>query len=168
MKWNIKMKKLNNLDNIIVKQKEDKILLYLTILIVTLMTLCSSTGIWYEQIYSKETVGILSQCIGQDMLNLFFISPILLFSAFYAFRGNKIAIIIWIGAIVTNVYNYVIICFAIRFNFLFHIYCLILGLSIFSALVFFRKHINDDFKNWFTGKAPTNICLLYTSDAADE
>src|SRR5665647_78532 len=105
MKWNIKMKKLNNLDNIIVKQKEDKILLYLTILIVTLMTLCSSTGIWYEQIYSKETVGILSQCIGQDMLNLFFISPILLFSAFYAFRGNKIAIIIWIGAIVTNVYN---------------------------------------------------------------
>ncbi|PRR82039.1 hypothetical protein CLVI_21040 [Clostridium vincentii] len=152
------MKELNNIS---VKPKENKTLLYLTILIVILTATCSSIGIWHEQLYSKETVGSLAQCIGQDISNLFFISPILLASAFYASKGNKIAKIIWIGTIITNVYTYSIYCFAVHFNFLFHLYCSILGLSIFSALIFFVKYINEDFKNWFTEKVPTKTIGLF-------
>ncbi len=149
------------MNNISVKSKEDKTLLYLTILIVILVATCSSIGIWYKQLYSKETVGLLSQCIGQDISNLFFVSPILLASAFYASKGNKIAKIIWIGTMITNVYTYVIYCFAVHFNFLFHVYCLILGLSIFSALIFFIKYINEDFKNWFAEKVPTKTIGIF-------
>lgn len=144
-----------------VNTKEDKTLLYLTILIVILIATCSSIGIWHEQIYSKETVGWLSQCIGQDISNLFIVSPILLVSVFYASKGNKIAKIIWIGTIMTNGYSYVIYCFAVHFNFLFHVYCSILGLSIFSALIFFIKYINEDFKNWFTQKVPTKTIGIF-------
>lgn len=161
MRWIIKVKELNNLDNISVKPRDDKILLYLTILIVILVATCSSIGIWHEQLYSKETVNILSQCIGQDISNLFIISPILLVSAFNASKGNKIAKIIWIATIIINVYTYVIYCFAVHFNFLFHIYCLILGLSIYSALIFFIKYINEDFKNWFTEKVPTKSIGIF-------
>ena len=149
------------MNNISVKPKEDKTLIYLTILIVILIVTCSSIGIWHEQIYSKETVGWLSQCIGQDISNMFIISPILLVSVFYASKGNKIAKIIWIGTIIINVYTYVIYCFAVHFNFLFHVYCLILGLSIFSALIFFIKNINEDFKNWFTQKTPTKTIGIF-------
>ncbi|SMC16691.1 hypothetical protein SAMN02745134_00137 [Clostridium acidisoli DSM 12555] len=143
------------MDNASVKAKDDKTLLYLTIPIVILIATCSSIGIWHEQLYFKETVDWLSQCIGQDISNLFFVSPILLASAFYSSKGNKIAKIIWIGTIITNIYSYIIYCFAVHFNFLFHIYCSILGLSIFSGIIFFTKYINEDFKNWFTQKVPT-------------
>lgn len=149
------------MNNINVNAKEDKTLLYLTILIVIFIATCSSIGIWHEQIYSKETVSWLSQCIGQDISNLFIVSPILLVSIFYASKGNKAAKIIWIGTIITNVYSYVIYCFNVHFNFLFHIYCLILGLSIFSALIFFVKNINVDFKNWFTQKTPTKTIGIF-------
>jgi hypothetical protein len=149
------------MNSISVKPKEDKTLLYLTILIVILIAICSSIGIWHDQLYSKETVGLLSQCIGQDISNLFIVSPILLVSVFYASKGNKIAKIIWIGTIITNVYTYVIYCFAVHFNFLFHDYCMILGLSIFSVLIFFIKYINEDFKNWFTEIVPTKVIGIF-------
>lgn len=61
------------MDNVTVEPKENKTLLYLTILIVILSGICSCIGIWNEQLYSKETMDWLSQCIGQDISNLFFI-----------------------------------------------------------------------------------------------
>ena len=137
------------------KTKTDKTLLYFTVPIVILIATCSGIGIWYQNLYSKETMDWLSQCIGQDISNLFFVAPILLVSAFFVSKGNKIAKIIWIGMMITNIYSYVIYCFAVHFNFLFHVYCLVLGLSIFSVIYFFINHIMEDFRNWFTEKIPT-------------
>ncbi|HZK83562.1 MAG TPA: hypothetical protein VFC58_02580 [Desulfosporosinus sp.] len=135
----------------------DQSLLYFTIPIVILMVTCSSIGIWVQQFYSKETVDWLSQCIGQDISNLIFVSPILIASAKYASKGHKTAKIIWIGTMITNIYSYVIYTFALHFNVLFLVYCLILGLSIFSVLNFLMNNINEDFKSWFSEKAPTKI-----------
>lgn len=137
-----------------VKSKDDNNILYLTIPIVILVITCSSIGIWNQKLYVNETIDWLSQCVGQDISNLFFVSPILLISGFCASKGNRAAKIIWIGIMMTNVYSYVIYCFAVHFNFLFHVYCLILGLSIFSILNFFIKNINEDFKIWFTEEVP--------------
>lgn len=136
------------------KTKTDAALLYFTVPIVILIAICSGIGIWYPHLYSKETIDWLSQCIGQDISNLFFVAPILLVSAFFVSKGNKIAKMIWIGTMMTNIYSYVIYSFAVHFNVLFHVYCLILGLSIFSVIYFFIYHINEDFRNWFTEKVP--------------
>jgi len=125
------------------------------------MVTCSSIGIWVQEFYAKETVDWLSQCIGQDISNLFFISPILIASAFYASKGNKTAKIIWIGTMITNIYSYVIYTFALHFNFLFLVYCLILALSIFSVLNFLINNINVDFKSWFSEEAPTKIVGIF-------
>jgi hypothetical protein len=149
------------MNNTSINSKGNKILLYLTILIVILVATCSGIGIWHEQLYYKETLDSLSQCIGADISNLFIISPILLVSAFYASKENRIAKIIWIGTMMINIYTYVIYSFSVHFNFLFHIYCAILGLSVFSALAFFIEYINEDFKNWFTEKAPTKIIGIF-------
>ena len=137
------------------KRENDKKILYFTIPIVILIVICSGIGICYQELYKRETVGWLSQCIGQDISNLLFISPILVASAFYTSKGNRTAKIIWIGAMITNVYSYTIYCFAVHFNFLFHVYCLILGLSIFSLFNFLIENINEDFREWFAEKAPT-------------
>jgi len=149
---------MNNLSS---KPSNDKSLLYFTIPIVILITTCSSIGIWVQEFYSKETVDWLSQCIGQDISNLLFISPILIASAFYASKGNKTAKIIWIGTMITNIYSYVIYTFALHFNYLFLVYCFILGLSIFSVLNFLINNINEDFKSWFSEEAPTKIVGIF-------
>lgn len=151
------MKGLISVNNVSYKSKSDNNILYLTIPIVILIVICSSLGIWNQKLYVKETIDWLSQCVGQDISNLFFVSSILLVSAFYASKGNRTAKIIWTGVMITNVYSYVIYCFAVHFNFLFHVYCLILGMSIFSILNFFIKNINEDFRIWFTEKVPTKM-----------
>lgn len=147
--------------NINYKTKPDKTLLYFTIPIVILIAICSSIGIWYQNLYSRETIDWLSQTIGQDISNLFFVVPILLVSSFYASKGNKIAKIIWIGTMITNIYSYVIYCFAVHFNFLFHVYCLILGLSIYSVIYFFINNFKEDFRDWFTKKVPTKAIGIF-------
>lgn len=144
-----------------INPKDDKSRLYLTIIIVILIATCSSIGIWHEQLYTKETIDWLSQCIGQDISNLFIVSPILLISAFYDSKGNKTAKIIWIGTMMTNIYSYTIYSFSVHFNFLFHVYCLILGLSIFSVMIFFINHINENFKNWYKEKVPTKTIGVF-------
>ncbi|AGK96988.1 hypothetical protein [Clostridium pasteurianum] len=147
--------------NINYQTKADKTLLYFTVPIVILIAICSSVGIWYQNLYSRETIDWLSQCIGQDISNLFFVVPILLVSSFYASKGNKIAKIIWIGTMITNIYSYVIYCFAVHFNFLFHVYCLILGLSIYSVIYFCINNFKEDFRNWFTEKVPTKAIGIF-------
>lgn len=144
-----------------IKVKDDTSLLYFTIPIVILMVTCSSIGILNKDLYSKQALDWLLQTIGQDISNIFCVAPILLLSAFFASKGNKNAKIIWIGTMITNIYSYVIYCFAVYFNSLFHVYCLILGLSIFSAINFFIKNVNDDFKSWYTEKAPTKIIGVF-------
>lgn len=149
------------MDNTNFKVKDDTSMLYFTIPIVILMVACSSIGILNEELYSKQTLDWSLQTIGQDISNIFCVSPILLISAFLASKGNRNAKIIWIGTMITNIYSYVIYCFAVYFNCLFHVYCLILGLSIFSTINFFIKNINEDFKSWFTEKAPTKIIGIF-------
>jgi hypothetical protein len=55
----------------------------------------------------------------------------------------------------TNVYSFVIYAFALHFNFLFHVYCAILGLSIYSVLYFFNRNKDVTFKSWFKSSTPT-------------
>lgn len=161
MRLTIKMKVVKNMNKISFKSENDKYILYFTIPIVILIAACSSIGVWYPKLYFNETADWLPQCIGQDVSNLFFISPILLVSGIYASRGNKTAKIIWIGTMITTVYAYIIYCFDVHFNFLFHEYCIILGLSVYSVLIFFIKNINEDFKKWFTEKAPTKTIGIF-------
>ncbi len=141
--------------------EKDRNFLYFTIPIVVLMAICSAIGIWRQNLYFRETADWLAQCVGQDVSNLFFVAPILLVSALYAAKGSRTAKIIWVGAMVTNVYSYVLYCFALHFNYLFLIYCIILGLSNFSVIYFFVNYLKVDFKSWFTEKVPTKTIGIF-------
>jgi hypothetical protein len=125
------------------------------------MTISSATGIWQQNFYFRETTYWLVQCVGQDISNLFFIAPILFVSALYSAKGSRIAKIIWIGAMITNIYSYVIYCFAVHFNYLFLIYCIILGLSNFSVIYFFVNYLKEDFKSWFIEGVPTKFIGIF-------
>ena len=130
-------------------------ILNFTLPIVILMVITSSIGIWYQKIYIGETTAWLSQSVGQDIANLFFMVPVLLISSILASKNYRRAKLIWAGAMVTNIYAFAIYCFALHFNFLFLAYCAVLGLSVYSLLYFGRNHFKEDFAGWFSQKVPT-------------
>ena len=140
--------------------------LYFTIPIVFLMLLCSGMGLLQPDIYKRETADWLAQCMGQDISNVFVIVPLLIITAVYSLNGSRSARIIWAGAVLTNIYSYMLYCFAVHFNSLFHLYCLILGLSIYALIYFSIKHSAIDFRACFPKellKKTTGIFLLVTA-----
>lgn len=132
-----------------------------TIPIVLLMIASSSIGIFYQKIYERETIDWFSQTIGQDFSNVFVMVPVLVLSAFFASKGYRAGQIIWAGFMITNVYAFVIYSFALHFNFLFHVYCAILGLSIYSVLYFSVKYLTTDFRSWFTDQLPVKAIAIF-------
>lgn len=143
------------------KVKQDRSFLYFTFPIIALMLVTSSIGILNSGIYSRETTDWQAQTIGQDYSNLVVTVPALLIAALFAAKGNRIGKIIWAGVMITNVYAFVIYSFAVPFNFLFHLYCAILGLSVFSVIHFFINHLTINFTSWFTGKVPVKTIGIF-------
>ena len=140
--------------------------LYFTVPIVFLMLLCSGTGLLQPGIYSRETPDWLAQCMGQDISNIFAVMPILLISAIFSAKGSRASQVIWAGTMITNIYSFMLYCFAVHFNGLFHFYCIILGLSVYAMIYFSAKYYGSDFGAWYKsepfGKA-TGIFLLVTA-----
>jgi hypothetical protein len=128
--------------------------LIFTLPIVLLILVCSGTGILQPDFYGKETSDWIAQCMGQDFSNVFYVAPILLITSFLSSKGDRIAKIIWAGTMITNIYTYILYCFDVHFNGLFHFYCMILCLSVYSFLFFCSKHFSLDFTTWFERTAP--------------
>ncbi|MFT9057597.1 MAG: hypothetical protein ABF449_13510 [Ethanoligenens sp.] len=135
--------------------------LYFTLPVVLLILLCSGIGILKPDFYKRETTDWLAQCVGQDFSNVFFIAPFLLITSFLSAKGSRIARILWAGAMIANIYSYVLYCFAVHFNELFHFYCIILGLSVYSFLVFCAKHSSLNFKAWFEQKVSVKAVGIF-------
>lgn len=131
-----------------------------TLPIVVLIAICSGIGFFNQELYSKETTDWLSQCIGQDISNLFIIAPALLISSYFSAKSSKMAKIIWLGVMATNIYSYILYCFAVHFNSFFHLYCAILGLSVFSVIKFFTNS-DEDYREWFTDKVPSKTVGIF-------
>lgn len=134
-----------------------------TIPIAVLMAACSGLGVWDRSLYARETADWLSQCVGQDLSNLLCVIPTLLVSAFLAAKGSRGAKIVWVGAMITNIYSYIIYCFSVHFNYLFHLYCLILGLSVYAVICFAIQNRGSDYSRWFSAsvkRMPAAVLLI--------
>ncbi|HWA33239.1 MAG TPA: hypothetical protein VG737_03870 [Cyclobacteriaceae bacterium] len=124
---------------------------------------CSVTGLLYPGIYSTATPNWLAQTVGQDAIDLFLITPVLVVSAVYAYYGNRLARVMWGGTIAYIIYTFLIYCFCVSFNALFAAYCAVLGLSVFSWISFLYHmprvgvHISDD---WFLKSSAIYFILI--------
>lgn len=105
--------------------------LWLTLTIAILVLIASIAGLTLKSTYARETISYAIQAMGQDIANLVSIMTLLI-AVFFVFRGSVKALLIWIGALLTLVYAYVIYAFAAHFNSLFLVYVAILGLSFYT------------------------------------
>ncbi|AEW00896.1 hypothetical protein A4D02_13130 [Niastella koreensis] len=138
-----------------------KIILSLSILLSILIAGASSIGMSTPGFYAKETFNWQVQSVGQDMIDLFMIVPVLIITAILDYRNNYVGGLLWAGVIVYILYTFIIFSFDIHFNRLFVVYCLILGLSFYSLAWFIYRRIKSPFIIGIKKTAVTRITGIF-------
>jgi len=110
--------------------------LLLSIPLIVLLAIVSWAGLFTPDCYLKETPNWQIQSEGQDMVDLFFITPCLLISSILAYRRDRNASMVRAGIMLYLTYTFTLYCFDVHFNKLFVLYCSCLGLSLYSVIYF--------------------------------
>ena len=138
-----------------------KNIIALSLPLCVLIIIVSCVGLLTPDFYSKETLNWQTQSIGQDMIDLFLMTPCLVITSILSCKKNKPAIMILGGVVLYLTYTFVIYCFDIHFNKLFIIYCLALGFSFYSILYFlFLQHREKNQEN-YRNKSVTRFVAIY-------
>ena len=139
----------------------NKVILKLSLPLAALIIFASIVGLFTPGFYLAETPDWQAQSFGQDAIDLFFISPVLIVTALLATRKNKIAFLLWSGVNLYLIYTYLIYCFDVHFNSLFIVYCFILGLSFYSFMYFLFSQINKPIAKEVYYKPVVKIIAVY-------
>ena len=115
--------------------KHLKLISILTVIMSVPLIIVSYYGVFISDTYSRETSSMAAQGTGQDIVNLFFVTPLLLISLFFVRKGGKISYFIFGGTVSYILYSFIVYCFGVHFNNLFLLYCAILGLSIYTFIL---------------------------------
>ena len=100
--------------------------------IATLMAIAALGGILSPSTYAQESASWAAQGIGQDWVSLLAAVPALVIAAALTLRGSRRAPLLLGGALLYTAYSFVLYAFAVHFNWLFLVYCAVLGLSVFA------------------------------------
>jgi hypothetical protein len=138
-----------------------KKLVLLTLPLAVLIALSSILGILVEDIYSKEVPEYAAQGVGQDIINLFVVMPVLLIAAILIQKGSRLWQFVWLGTLIYTVYSYAVYCFGVHFNALFLVYIGILGLSFYLLMGFLISLDAEEFKSWFDDKTPVKMTSTF-------
>lgn len=143
-------------------------------IILLLLVSVSLTGLLHPELYALEKPSWYLQSVGQDLVDLLLVAPILGIATLYGAKGSATAKKIWAGALLYLVYTFAIYCFDVHFNRLFLLYCALLGISVYAALSYFIRSASepvDDYnRGWLklTGIYFLSIavlfCLLWLSE----
>jgi hypothetical protein len=138
-----------------------KIILSLSVPLSILIVGVSATGIFYPHFYAKETLNWQVQSVGQDIIDLVVVAPVLIITGIMAYRKNNIGRLLWAGTIMYILYTFIIYCFDVHFNRLFVIYCLTLGLSFYSLAWFVFSQIKNPIVTRVNKTASAKVTAAY-------
>lgn len=134
--------------------------LALSMLLAAGIGIASFSGIFIQSTYENEALSYAVQGMGQDAVNLFLIIPVFIVSSIMMFRGSRRAAYVWSGALFYTVYSYAIYAFALHFNFLFLVYCMVFGLSFYLFAIFISSAMKRHTDREITPDKPVSIFLL--------
>jgi hypothetical protein len=133
----------------------------LSIILVVLVGIASACGAFLPMTYDRETASLAAQGVGQDFVNLFVAIPGLLISLYYMNKGRPWAWLVYGGTLFYLLYSYVIYALGIHFNYLFLVYCLALGHSIFLFIFYFRALERQGLESWFGAGIPVKGLSIF-------
>lgn len=133
----------------------------LSILLALSLAVVSYFGAFNPLTYARDSASMGAQGIGQDLVDLFIVVPLLLISLFFARNNNRIWILILAGTLFYIMYSFIIYAFGVYFNQLFLLYCTTLGLSLFAFWVLIVKLNQQDITLWFYESRITKLIATY-------
>jgi hypothetical protein len=101
-----------------------------------------------------------AQGMGQDIVDLFLVVPLLLVSFYFLARKGRIAALIYGGTLFYILYSFIVYCFGVHFNRLFLFYCAILGLSVYAFILYMMDIVKSDVAGWLE-RAPVKLISFY-------
>ncbi|MCB2195201.1 MAG: hypothetical protein KQH79_05040 [Bacteroidetes bacterium] len=143
------------------KKEHVKIITILSILLAVSLAIVSYFGAFVSSTYARDSASMGAQGIGQDIVDLFFVVPLLLVSLYFARKNNRAGILILAGTLFYIMYSFIIYAFGVHFNQLFLLYCSTLGLSLFAFLVLVSGLQNQNVQLWFKKSKLDNIIGIY-------
>lgn len=108
--------------------------LWLTAPIAILITVATVSELLIGGLFHGDTIYLVAQARGQDVITLAIALPALVVGALLAARNSERGRLIWLGALVYLVYTYAIYAFHVRFNSLFLVYVALLGCSLYALI----------------------------------
>ena len=142
--------------------KSRKPIYVLSLVLAILLLIANGAGlIMPEVLYARENSNWFAQSVGQDIADLVLVFPTLIITANLIYRNNRKALLVWAGVMAYLVYTFMIYCFAIHFNQLFVVYCLILGLSFYLFIWFILSHFKEQTRNWFNDEMSVKMVAIY-------
>lgn len=133
----------------------------LTIVLAISLTIVSYFGVFVENTYEREVSSMAAQGVGQDIVNLFFIVPVLIISLLTMQKNNRIGIFVFGGTVFYILYSFIIYCMGVNFNKLFLLYCLTLCLSIYLFIFYIYSFKGINIKSWFWNNIPLKLFGIY-------
>ncbi len=134
--------------------------LWLTIPIAALLAMASAGGLLISGLY-RGAPYFAAQAVGQDLISLAVVLPLLIISSILTRRGSGRAKLVWLGGLTYLVYTYVIAAFEVRFNPLFLVYVALLGCSVYALIGGVVMTNMAEIKASFTEKTPAKAISIY-------
>ncbi len=143
------------------KLENPKAVIYLSAVVALFLTIVSFAGGFIPGTYQRETLSMAVQGIGQDILDLFVVVPLLLLSIFFSSRGSRTALFIAAGTTFYIMYSFFIYSFGIHFNYLFLFYCFTLGSSFYLFILILNELLRIDVEKWLEGNIPVKSTAAF-------
>lgn len=137
-----------------------KSLRILTIILVIFLTVASVAGAFFPGTYDRDSASMAAQGTGQDLVDLFIVVPVLIASFIFAARGNRVAVLLYAGTLFYITYSFIIYCFGVHFNRLFLVYCITLGVALYSFILVMSGLQQLKVAEWFD-RAPVRWVSVY-------
>lgn len=127
-----------------------------SLLIVVFTAVAAAAGILYaDRLYPTEEMR--QNALANDVLTLIIGLPIIGISLWLTWRGKLIGLLIWPGAILYGLYNYLIYLFGITFNVMYPLYLIIVTLSIYTTMGLVASIDSVLVKQRLNGRVPEKL-----------
>ena len=103
-------------------EKNSPILPGISVLLAILISIVSLAGMLVNSFYAKESFNWQIQALGQDEIDLYVITPVLLMTGLNFSKNNRALTLLWAGTLLYVIYTFLIYRFDIHFNHLFPVY----------------------------------------------
>ncbi len=143
------------------RKNQSTIVTILTILMAVSLAIVSICGAFLPVTYEREVPSLATQGIGQDLVDLFLVVPLLVILLIFVRKQNRAAMFLFSGTLFYILYSFIIYSLGIHFNYLFLLYCAILGLSTYLFIIMIHELMGMDAGSWFEERVPVRLTGIY-------